>query len=107
MPPTLGALYCETRGIQSNDFAKTLILESAPMPGWIYVWLILRVQPTQIKEDLSFIERFRTVTSIEELQREINLLAYYHRNGLSIWRKWLNLRVSGRQLRRIARELIG
>lgn len=105
-PCSFRELFCQKYRCPLNSFEKKLFWRSLYRKSWLVSRLIFLFNPAYFDRDLAVIQKLGNSTNPSEFEREID--AYQRRTRLEIGSvrvRWL-LRISGRRLMRIKKEVV-
>lgn len=100
---TFRAACCERFGVSPETFEKELLWHCVPRRAVGLGKLIWRLRPSYFEPDLELIRDVSQCTSASAVQAELNCFRYRNRTS-GFCRKVLGVRLSGRQLVKLAAE---
>ncbi len=97
-------IFCERTGCRPEQFEEKLF-QKCLYSHAVYVAPVIRIFDSAVfKPDFELIKHAATTTSLGELERELDIFRWYF-PPMGFWRRVMNVRMSGRLLLNVGKEL--
>ncbi|HVY70089.1 MAG TPA: hypothetical protein VHH73_09180 [Verrucomicrobiae bacterium] len=106
MTYTLQQRYCEQTGCPPGQFEEKIFNECLPPSAMPLARLVRRFRPHFFQSDFLAIRYCGEATSFQAIRSEIDSFAQENRDRGGFLRRNLKLRISGRRLMDVARQLL-